>query len=319
MIILIHGTGDDNSKPENWISWVAQIMEKHGEMTLAIPGVASDEQNLLGVHVSQFFMKLGQGPVHRRTSEANIAKACPGLVRALRTAGGELARAINVPAGQEEKIANYLIANKREEGGVTTSGIKIRVALIGLCAVAYYRRCPPAQFQPIRIIGHSRGGSVAVGVHNLLSSYGIPCNYTLTLDPCHGLKKPRNQKEYFHKIWAGSLINVPVVKGVGKNWAGFAVFRPPITTNNGVAHVTNHPKLKKIKHGHMGKLQSLPDGQKAQMRAALTQGLKPLVDQKHPDARAHLNEFFVRGTRKGTPDYRDRVFIQSKVIEALTT
>ena len=58
MIILIHGTGDDNTKDENWIKWVGKVAARHGNLVLEIPGVASSEQDSIGTYVSQFMMKL---------------------------------------------------------------------------------------------------------------------------------------------------------------------------------------------------------------------------------------------------------------------
>jgi hypothetical protein len=340
MILLIHGTGDDDEKAENWIPWVAKLMERYGELCLAIPGVASSEQDTLSVHAQGFLAKLVGPKAGHATVQSNNA----GLMTALNRGGDELKMALNVMNGSEEDFILALVQGKRKEKGWKTSGIKIRVAVASLCAVAYYRRRPVAQQRPIRIIGHSRGGCVAVGVHNVLTSYGIPCDRTLTLDPCHGVDKrviggavgtlvpvlgnlvgagigAANIEDYYHKIWGGSLINIPCDKGVGSDWAGFAVYRPLIeAAAGGNAHVTNLPKLMDIKHGHMGKIRALPGNEAAKNteRARLTRLMDGVVTLPFPDARTALRRFFRQFVKLGTGDYLDRMTIVGQVISTLT-
>jgi hypothetical protein len=320
MIILVHGTGDDNSKPENWIRWVAEIMDMYGDITLTVPGVESGEQAQLGFQAARFLAKLTPADnQNRATSQGVMRTVYPALISALREAGPELGLCLNVPPRQEEGRLLQLIEGQREESGITTPGIKIRIAVASLCALAYYRR--RAVLRPIRIIGHSRGGSVAVGIHNVLAAYGIKCERTLTLDPCHGATKGpfTTQKEYFHKVWTGSLVNIPCAKNVS-DLPDFATFRPAITVGTkGQASVTNHERLKKIKHGHMGKLRALSESEKEIMRSALTTAITPIVTQRRANVQLHLNELFLRCTVKATADFHDRVFIQSKVIQTLTT
>jgi hypothetical protein len=346
MIILIHGTGDDNSKDENWIKWVAKIAARHGNKVLEIPGVASGEQDLIGTYVSQFMMKLPPAGTTIRQTPVNPGAATAELHTALRAADGQLVRALGVASGNEERALEELLSYKllTPEAGMGTTGIKIRVAVVALCALAYYRRCRPADLREIRIIGHSRGGCVAVGVHNLLTYYSVPCEHTLTLDPCHGVNKPRRQKEYFHKIWYGSLTNIPCHKGVGADFATWATFRPPITVGDtGVANVS-HPlgiqnqrgtvvanKLREIKHGHMGKLQKVTKPswyhfgsykkRKKQIRndakMAISMTMTELANAQRPNMAAHLTEMFQLGIRPGTSDYQDRLYIADQVMDVL--
>lgn len=353
MILLIHGTGDDDRKAENWMPWVAKIMELYGDMVMVIPGVASSQQDDLGAHAMQFMNKLAGARAGRPTQQSNDQ----GLMSVLRETGSELNQALNVMNGSEEDFIANLCQNKRKEGGSFTSGIKIRIAVASLCAVAYYRRKLTGSQRPIRIIGHSRGGCVAVGIHNVLTSYGIPCNKTLTLDPCHGVDKAvvgmavgavlatpllalgpaaalaipaaaaagmtrgiTRTKEYFHRIWAGRLVNLPCKKGVGKDWAGFAVYRPPISAC-GTAAVTNLPLLNRIKHGHMGKIQGLHGNERAkdEARTRLAARMNRMITQRRANARAHLREYFREFVEAGTSDYSDRMEIIGQLIPMLTT
>lgn len=339
MILLFHGTGDHNGKDENWMKWVAEIMRHHGETVICVAGVASDQQDEIYRELLPLYTNLQLPSVNPTPRVANAS-----LHAALESAGGELVRALQVNANGEEQASSDLILHKRQEKGPTTSGIKIRVALASLAALAYWRRTPSHNRRPIRIIGHSRGGCVAIGVHNVLTYFGIPCDRTLTLDPCHGINKdlglrimlslmgaipvmpfiPSIQKSYFHKVWGGTLQNIPARKGVGKDWAGFAVYRPPITVGHGgVANVTNHPTMQRVKHGHMGKLQRLNGNEAAknQRRQELREMFQDIVDAPGliaGNAQAHLNKFFNLSTTRDS-DYQEKLFIQSKVIEILTT
>jgi len=316
MIIFIHGTGDDSSKAENWMPWAAKVMERYGETTLVLPGVASSESNQIARYAQAFFLKIrtmnGRNPTPQNQN-------FPLLRAALNEAGGsEVLPALNVRPGEEEAFITHFAMNQREESDSYATGIKLRMAVGALCAVAYYRRCPNPR--PLRIIGHSRGGSVAVGLHNMLTGYGIVSRRTLTLDPCHGVKKP-SHKDYFHKIWDGQLFNIPCVKEVGDVKLISYTFRPAIAVGRGGgAVVANHPKLKVIKHGHMGKMQALPgdEANKRLLRQAIAPAIDRVCGQAFLNAQEHLNEVFTRGTLRGS-DYQDKVFIQAKVIETLTT
>ena len=61
MIILIHGTGDDDTKDENWIKWVGALMESKGEKVLVLPGVSSGQQGELYDRAHAFLSGLKEG------------------------------------------------------------------------------------------------------------------------------------------------------------------------------------------------------------------------------------------------------------------
>ena len=247
MFIFIHGTGDDDKKTENWMPWLATILELHGHCVLVLPGVASSDAPELRRKATAFMNSLFGPPAH---IVAMNPGADLGLVNAIQQAGGEITIALaGSVAGQEQNTIDNLCNNQRHEDGKYATGIKLRIAVGALCAFAHFRR----RGGTVKIIGHSRGGAAAVGLHNVLSLYSIPVE-TLTLDPCHGVKK-FVQKEYFHHVWAGTLTNIPCEQEVGDTSFEYT-FRPPIT-RHGTAAVTNYPKLRLIKHGHMGKLRSL--------------------------------------------------------------
>ena len=266
MLIFLHGTGDDCSKPDNWMAAVARIMrEKFGEIVLVLPGVNSGQNGLIGTRTQECLDAIDAAKVAWTRRPATPKPDVAGLTAAL--AGGRRASSMlrwtasnevpdDIPAGQERAVAQRIAANLRSESGLSAIGVKPRMSFAACCALAYYRAGGP---NPIRIIGHSRGGASAVGAHNLISSFGVPCDHTLTLDPCHGLHN--GLKDYYTKIWLGHLENMPCKKGVAFDWIESATERPPITQMPG-ASVTQHTvdELAKIKHGHMGKLKSMPGG-----------------------------------------------------------
>jgi hypothetical protein len=156
-----------------------------------------------------------------------------------------------------EVVMQATKAAQRHEGGTDAIGIKTRAAFAALCGRAYWQTCAPDLLRPIRIIGHSRGGSAAIATHNVLRHFGITYVRTLTLDPCHGVKKI-GAKDYTHTVWSGVVHNIPVVKevGIGTTWFEYTL-RPPISQGEGAdvdTTVINHGHLATIEHGHMGKL-----------------------------------------------------------------
>jgi hypothetical protein len=346
MIILFHGTGDDDSKSENWIPWVAKIMEQYGEKVLTVAGVESGQQGRVATNALDFLKRLGNKAQIREVTGTQLQ----GLCNALNKAGGdEMHWAAKVSHGHEENVIKALGKFHIERGvedGAFAYGIKYRTAIAAICALAYYRRVPAAHLKPFRIIGHSRGGSTAVAVHNVLTYYGISCDHTLTLDPCHGVKKALvagfaigtvvpivgnvigykigkalgSQKDYYHKIWAGQLYNIPCVKTVGDSVFDIT-YRPPIEQGTGGnATITNHAILKKIKHGHMGKLTSLAGNETAKTRERIAKAIEiqAFVARHYTDANSHLIRFFAKYNNTSGADGQDRLLITNKVIETLT-
>lgn len=355
MIILLHGTGDDSNKPENWMGAVAQLMRKHREHVLVLPGVGSKDakENRLGDYVNEFMESMDEDEYREKNNRPSVSseKALEDALR--KDTGEELDMALKAEAGKEQEVIDSLVKNQRGEENLSNlfapPGIKLRIAIAGLCALAYWRRLPLTEQKPIRIIGHSRGGSTAVGLHNFLSYHGIRPK-TLTLDPCHGLNKGRHLddsirkllnnygiphlpslyssmvklatgdvKDYYTKIWMGTLINQPVVDEVAGMPPGSTI-RPEIG-QFGSAKVENKPKLKKIKHGHMGKFKAFSgEGQEAardRIKNDIEAFLGGVNDGVSP--RNNLEALFKRFTDdKEKEDYDDRVEVQKLVIETLT-
>ncbi|MFO0579257.1 MAG: hypothetical protein U1A78_35090 [Polyangia bacterium] len=349
MIILLHGTGDDDSKAENWMPWVAKIMERYGEKVLTIPGVASEQKGLVGRNALEFLQKLGNANQGRRVNRAEAIGHFPDLGKALLAAGGELLAALKVSPGKEKETIEQLVANQKGEASRSAHGIKFRAAIACCCALYYYRRMPVAQLRPVRIIGHSRGGATAIALHNLLTSYGIPCHHTLTLDPCHGASAAMERgaaigsivpivgtlagaliggaigaesgyKDYYHRVWTGTVHNIPCYKEVGDMAVSYTG-RPPITVGTGGnAAVTNHaPKLPHIKHGHMGKIRGLSEKQKDTARQWLTDQISALVQRQHVSVAEHLRQVLDGRFVAHDSDYQDRVVIANAVIQTLTS
>jgi hypothetical protein len=336
MIILMHGTGDDDSKAENWMRWVAEIMERNGRLTLTVPGVNSGEWSEVCANALLCLEQLEGmcfGVLERpRFIPPNAAPAA--LKQAIKRADGytpgtELNEAVlgleskKLPFTYIRSKLGWLAQRQRYESQSWATGIKLRVAAAALCAAIYYRRAPNPQ--SIRIVGHSRGGATAIALHNLLTLYGIPCNHTLTLDPCHGQKIIGKGEDYYIKVWSGNVYNIPVVKEVGNmnftNAFGGYTRRPPITVGDGGnATVTNYaPKLPTIKHGHMGKLQSLPEANKEAARARLQSLIQRLVNRQYSSVKAHLQALFNSYVVHNSADYADRKIITDQVVKTLTS
>ena len=263
MLIMIHGTGDDSTKKENWIPWVSELYEAEGRPVLVLPGVGSGQQGEL-INIGRDFLLsfLRQHP-NKQRDLPNIQRI-PALDAALRAAAStrsEIGPLIDTHLISELDFNKILKEIERKftargkEGRTSAIGIKSRASVAALCAIAYYThvRGDP---QIIRLIGHSRGGSAVIATHNLLRFNGIKNVKTLALDPCHGVKK-FGAKDYTHVVYSGTVTSIPVVKEVGFSWAPNYTLRQPITLGQGAdqeAHVYNTPHLKQIKHGHMGKL-----------------------------------------------------------------
>ena len=340
MIILLHGSGDDSSKFENWIRWVDFIMTSHGETVLTVGGVGSkgtdeDEedqgQNSIAPQALDFLEALGgvfavprNVPKIDRLLGMNSAQrnryAYPKLLAALNDAGGkQFPKAARVPVGGEEDLICELLEEKKKDGKLAGTGIKYRAAVASICAVAYQRRT--ANPRPIRIIGHSRGGSTAVAIHNILTYHGLDCN-TLTLDPCHG-KAKMFEKDYYRRIWAGKLRNQPNNKNVGKDWLPDSFMcRPEIKVGEGgSADLFNYARTMNIKHGHMGKLRGFRDEEKEDgSQAHFGMQIQSWLDASNfADPQANLRSFFQEFiTDRNTPVGRDRLIIARHVIEVLT-
>lgn len=276
MIVLLHGTGDDNLKPENWMSSVKEIMAPH-EKVLILPGVASEEKGKLFEYAEEFLSSLdipSYGPLRAPRRIALDPRTPQSLERDLRSASSsrseffpfvvqnklsddprENLRLIRTQLDKRNTFASGISAAGPENKGYLAVGIKSRAAIVAICGYAYHQYFTSAPGQ-IRIIGHSRGGAAAIAAHNLLRFFGISNVRTLTLDPCHGLKK-FGAKNYTHKVFSGLIMNIPAVREVGGTSLLGGTLRQPITKGvdaDSDCIVFNHAKLEKIAHGHMGKL-----------------------------------------------------------------
>jgi hypothetical protein len=359
VILLFHGTSDDSSKYENWMRWIDQMMSDKGETVLTIEGVGAkgksahvgahdgwpantDEDHgwqSVGPSVLQFIQGLrftvpgasGVRPItklDRLTGHSAAGRnriSYPALLRALNEAGGdEFPKAARVPPGQEETLVQDLATAKLQhpDGPKVGTGIKYRAAVASIAAVAYVRQIDTNAV--IKIIGHSRGGSTAVAVHNILTYHGIKCD-TLTLDPCHG-KKKFQPKEYYRKIWDGRLVNQPNNKNVAVDWlADIFMERPAITKGEGAAascSIVNRARTKNVKHGHMGKLQRFgKDADGTAGKANLGLQISTWITQNAPSLSKQrlLMQFFQRFI--GEPNTKvgiDKRLIAKLVIENLT-
>lgn len=341
MIILLHGTGDDSSKEENWIRWVEVIMKTHGETVLTVAGVGSKSpdvsddsvedvgQNSIGPQALAFIEALGESVPKKvpkvdrilgMSSSQRNRYDYPKLLKALNEAGGkQFPKAAKVSAGQEEELIRELLAKKKKDGPAIGTGIKYRAAVASICAIAYSRRVRNPK--PIRILGHSRGGSTAVAVHNILTYHGLDCD-TLTLDPCHGKAKIFGNKDYYRKIWAGKLTNLPNKKNVKfDHMPDIFMCRPAITKGKGgCAEPINLPKLPKIKHGHMGKLRGFKEAEKESGRKELGRQIELwLATNNYNNPQTHLLKFFSTFiTDKKSPVGKDRLTIAYYVVTLLT-
>ncbi len=377
MIILFHGTGDDDSKADNWMRWVADIMRPEtpvltvngvdsklggakdagfmSRFRSGTPPLSAGHQNHMAA-VEAFFESMED---HRKkgTGGFGAARANPaptatartdlrGLTAALAACGTKDFTSV-IPAGQEKRVALETIKKMRGEDYMAAIGIKPRMTYAAACALAYYRA---GGSQPIRIIGHSRGGSTAIGTHNVLTYYGVPCDHTLSLDPCHGMNAEilhlwlsHHEKEYYTKIFGGTVTNIAATKGVGADWAGrnylgseskrsFALDgtrRPDITLGEGClssATVYNVDKrLKDVKHGHMGKfthkttLIGSGPGQLASLDALATEIRSFISRCKGMPGVEVLSAFFAHSSFvTEAADAADKRFIQQHVLATLS-
>lgn len=326
MLILLHGSGDDDTKPENWMPSVAAIMEFHGDLALVLPGVESSEWKLVKSRGIEFVKRL-------KSRWERLGRPKPGgfqidpqstLFKAL-SAGGNLTTLRDFRGALNFEKAEALIngMEQKKEGGilhVSGSGIKIRAGVAAFCAILYEGYIPEEERTPMRIVGHSRGGSSAISAHNLINVWGIVPK-TLTLDPCHGVGSVRSNKKHWHTVWGGSVLNLPVVKQVAGMPAG-TTKRPPITAApDGNATVENRRKLTDIKHGHMGKLASWEEKEKKRGRAALKGELDTYLHQVAMEAtmkskpdRHHLENLY----RKLAHNTGDRRVIWNAVVNAVS-
>jgi hypothetical protein len=269
MIILFHGTGDDDTKDEHWMFWVAAVCRLHGEQVLVIPGVASKQIGEIEARCLEFLARLP------RVARRNVTKTLTNLrvTAAISAAGEELEAATRVQHLGEEDTIRAMCSKKGRLGSnvASSQGIKLRAAVAGLCAIAYTRRM--ANPQPIRIIGHSRGGSAALASHNLLCAMDITCNHTLLLDPVHGRKKLFGMhKDYYHIVYAGCVTNLPT-RNRNSTFADV-----PVTAAIGLdpaPYVRSLTAFTEMKHGHMGKFRAFEDkkaqaAQRLQIREVLT-------------------------------------------------
>jgi hypothetical protein len=316
MLILLHGSGDDDTKPENWMPTVAALMDFHGDLALTLPGVGSGDRSNLKRYAKTFIRRvkskwerLGSPAAGRFTADPadslTSALSAGDNLTTLRDFRGKL------NFSQAEDFVDSL-AQKDETGllgmdQLGGNGIKLRAGVAAFCAIIYHGYIPEEHATPLRIVGHSRGGSAAISTHNLLSYWGMTPT-TLTLDPCHGAKSARANKLHWHTVWTGTVYNIPVVKEVADMPKG-STKRPPITAHtDGDATVTNHsPKLPTIKHGHMGKLRSFSGSTKESGRAAMKASMDRFLMRAATEASSgyktqaqHMDELFAFGDP--TPD-----------------
>lgn len=327
MLIFFHGTGDDDSKSENFIPAIAKLLrDRYGEIVLVMPGVSSAQRNQIGTRATECLELIKARSLHEQWQPLdhnhNVSSNPDGLNRAIQQAKSSAFQYSTTPIhevpdyvipGGEAAEIQRLIQSQRGEGyslfgmvkrqdnkqskGVKSVGIKTRMSIAALCAVRYKRL---GGMRPLRIVGHSRGGSAAIGAHNLIAYHGFEVDKTLTLDPCHGLlrmggpqtlansatstgrvvqralfpgqpvQKPNDiqvVKDYYSKIWNGRLVNLPCEKGVAHDTLGrYLAMRPVIEwAGTGMSGCENLPKLKNIRHGHMGKFLPYPDEKVAKM------------------------------------------------------
>ena len=300
MIVLLHGTGDDNTKPEQWMQWAQKVLEFHGEKVLNLPGIGSPQYDTIGEISRTFIAALGT----RRNpgfSLSGFQAADPKLKAAISGAGREILEVARLTPFQEEAAVERMASDdkKRRMGadGKLAEGIKLRAALGALCSMAYYHRTPDAR--PLRVIGHSRGASAAMALHNLLCVMGFRVEKTLLLDPVHGIRKPVH-KDYYKTVFQGTVTNLPAkIKS-----ATFA--DQPITSGGPAANLTVYPKLQKLKHGHMGKFLAFKEENKKTGRADIKQRLEGYVQRLNVNETVHknLHGLFRTANPSPTPDQK---------------
>ena len=328
---MLHGTGDDDKKSENWMRWIPDIAQQHNDMALVLPGVASSQAEDVGQRGIDFLARLKTTMGSNAPARRGLTKdtAHDGLLAAITEAGGnelppctqtEFASGTSTIA-TTERFLDPIIANARPEKQRSALGIKYRIAVAGAVVACYVRTLPSAR--PIRIIGHSRGGAAAVGLHNLLTLWNINCSRTLTLDPCHGQDIVGNAKDYYTKVWKGTLRNIPCESNVGDSM--FDLTRRPPIAAGGNADVTNEDKLPNIKHGHMGKMSSThttrfslksTSTQKREQREAIATQAQQDIDADFATLKQHLEAFFDHNL--ADPDLADKRHICTAVVTTLT-
>ena len=301
MIVLLHGTGDDNTKPEQWMQWAQKVLEFHGEKVLNLPGIGSPQYDTIGEISKEFIAGLGT----RRNpgfSLPGFQAADPKLKAAISGAGKEMLEVTRVNPFQEEAAVAHMASmdKKRRMGpdGKLAEGIKLRAALGALCSMAYYYRTPTPR--PLRVIGHSRGASAAMALHNLLCAMGFSVEKTLLLDPVHGIRKPVH-KDYYKTVFQGTVTNLPAkIKSVT-----FA--DQPIVAGGPGANLTIHPKLQKLKHGHMGKFLAYKEENKKSGRAELKKRLEGYTQRLSRNETAHKSLHGLFRTANPNPNHDQQI------------
>ena len=138
MIILFHGTGDDDSKDENWMKWVTILMRHAGESVLCLPGVGSGQQEAACAFGQSFLEALaGEGNARNVIAPMDIPDGLRASLDAAASDNSELHPVIKgtwrTPMDEMEAIH----AAQRAEGGTNAIGIKTRAAVAAVCARAY--------------------------------------------------------------------------------------------------------------------------------------------------------------------------------------
>ncbi len=274
MIIFFHGTEDDDTKPENWMSGLSRLLsERFNESVLVIPGVASGQQAEYADRALDFIQATGHKATrsgwHMVRTQDQTNPSLDAAMQAMNRDGffsSSSEIALNIPQGIEWRVLQQKIPAFRDMGSETYKsalGIKPRITAATCAALNYVRR---GGDRPVRIIGHSRGGISAIGTHNLLSKFGV-FPTTLTLDPCHGVSVfGTGVKDYYTKAWYGTVVNIPAKKSVGFDSNPFVSREPIVAAANSVAQITSYPAVEEVKHGHMGKLVQFEQNKEAQRR-----------------------------------------------------
>lgn len=332
MIILFHGTGDDDTKIDNWMRWVAELCIHHGETVLVLPGVASSEYGQLFDKVQHYLARFKRNHPHLRRKVDTSRQTPPGLLQDITAAASEASEFRPLMGTKHQAVlqADLLIKAIRDsqsrhhrttEKGTSAIGIKTRAALAAISAHHYYTHCThePAT---IRLIGHSRGGAAAIAAHNLLRWYGISNVRTVVLDACHGLAK-LTAKRYTHVVYSGTVVSLPAVREVFLNdkWYGGLRYtnRQLITLGQGHdvdAIAYNHAKLSTVFHGHMGKLYY----ERGDQRNAVDQNLiaqVPTIRDSTQDARSAVARLFGNHLRDYQGDLKDKEIIRDYVLWGL--
>ncbi len=327
MLILLHGSGDDDLKPENWMPLVAAIMEFHGDLAVVLPGVGSEDRGNLKNKAKEFVRRLKTrwqrhgSPAAGRlecVSSGSLHNALAGdNLDTLRSFRGSLnfqkaESLIDSLSQSNEKLLGLFSA-------LSGNGIKLRAAAASFCAILYEGYLPAQHKTPLRIVGHSRGGCAAISTHNLCNYWGLTPK-TLSLDPCHGVVSLRENKPHWHTIWGGEVYNIPVVKQVA-DMPQDTTKRPPITAHrDGSGTVTNHAKLTDIKHGHMGKFKNFTDSEKKAGRKAMNEQVTRFLFKVASEAAAksrtpkqHLEEAYDKFASKTD----DRAVIWRQLIDTV--